>query len=104
MANTYLQQVFVLNLKAARRERGLTQDQLGENAGVSSNHIAMIESGRRFPSVAMIEKISTALGINAYELFIEEDVTQKDLGESIKRVYIRRLKGKLNEFIDQLDL
>lgn len=49
-------------LKDARKKAGLTQKQLGELVGVQQNHLTMIETGKKNPSLALIERISLATG------------------------------------------
>jgi len=36
---------------------------------VSDNYIALLETGKRFPSITMLELLATALGIDILELF-----------------------------------
>jgi len=52
-----------------RRERGLTQEQLAERAGVSRNHIADIELGMRNTGVWSFVLLSRAFGVTLSELF-----------------------------------
>ena len=52
-----------------RRDRGLTQEQLAEGAGVSRNHIADIELGTRNTGVWSFVLLSRALGVTVSELF-----------------------------------
>ncbi|MDR2501561.1 MAG: helix-turn-helix domain-containing protein [Treponema sp.] len=48
---------------------GITQAQLAERVDTSANYIALIESERKFPSLAMLERIAAALEIDAPALF-----------------------------------
>jgi transcriptional regulator with XRE-family HTH domain len=59
------QQVSVLPeaLRAWRRERGWTQEQLAERAGCSSTLIALIETGKRQPGLANAIGIARAIGV-----------------------------------------
>jgi len=43
--------------------------QLAEYCGISSGYIAEIETGKKFPSVGVIEKIAVILKIEPYLLF-----------------------------------
>ena len=52
-----------------RRERGLTQEQLAEAAGVSRNHIADIELGARNTGVWSFLLLARALDASPSELF-----------------------------------
>ena len=57
------------NIKAYRKERGLSQMKLADLVDAAPNYIAMIEAGKRFPSDTMLEKIAVALNREPVELF-----------------------------------
>jgi transcriptional regulator with XRE-family HTH domain len=48
---------------------GLSQAKLAERLDAAPTYIAMIESGKKFPSVDMLERIAAALEIDSPELF-----------------------------------
>lgn len=62
MTNTNNNNRIGLQLKDARKKAQLTQKQLAELVGIHSNHLAMVEAGRKNPSVSLIERISLATG------------------------------------------
>jgi transcriptional regulator with XRE-family HTH domain len=66
---TQLRQILASNIKKYRSLRGFSQMKLAEKVETASNYIAMIETGRKFPSDRILEKIAGALGINAIDLF-----------------------------------
>ncbi len=45
-------------IKEARKEKGLTQKELGEKLGVSYQMIAQYESGHRKPKIETLKRIS----------------------------------------------
>lgn len=51
-----------------RREKGLTQQKLGEEVGATQGAVAHWESGRRQPPLAMLRKIAEALGVDVRDL------------------------------------
>ena len=55
-------------LRAMRQRRGLTLDQLSRTAGVSKAMLSQIEQDKVNPTVAVMIKISTALGVHVAEL------------------------------------
>jgi transcriptional regulator with XRE-family HTH domain len=57
-------------LKRARGEAGMTQRELAEQLGIKASHIAYLESGQRRPSMVLLQKLSRALDLNAYTLFM----------------------------------
>jgi transcriptional regulator with XRE-family HTH domain len=66
---TDLRALLAQNIKKYRKIRGFSQEILAEKAKTSLTHIGMIEIGRKFPSVKMLEQIADALGIDTPELF-----------------------------------
>jgi transcriptional regulator with XRE-family HTH domain len=64
-----LKSVLASNIKAHRKSRNLTQENLAEKVGTAPTYIAMIESGRRTPSFKMIERIAEVFRVDAPELF-----------------------------------
>ena len=64
-----LRAVFTDNLKFYRKKVGLSQQQLAERCGMATNYLSEIEREQKFPSVEMIERISSELKIPAYVLF-----------------------------------
>jgi transcriptional regulator with XRE-family HTH domain len=73
----YLIHIFASNVKKYRLEKGLSQEQLAEKAKLHRTYISAIERERRNISIDNIQKISEALDIEPYLLFmnLEEDVT-----------------------------
>ncbi len=59
------------NLKFYRNLRKLTQEQLGELSGVSTDYISELERGKKMPSIKRLEYIANALNIEIYKFFIE---------------------------------
>lgn len=87
------------NMKYYRKKEGLSQAALAEKAGTAANYIALIEVGKNFPSLQMLEKIADALNIDALDLFdkqsfslIDSESLQKNLIESIEEVVKSKFK------------
>jgi transcriptional regulator with XRE-family HTH domain len=55
-------------VRALREERGLTQDQLAERAGVSATYIGFIERGDNVPTLTIILQVASALKVRPSEL------------------------------------
>lgn len=65
-------------LLAIRRRTGLSQRQLGREAGVANATISQIESGRLNPTVSMLKKILDGVPISLSEFFSDDsDIEQK---------------------------
>ena len=71
---TDLRKVLAVNMKLHRKKLGLSQAKLAELTDVSDNHIALIETGKRFPSLSMLELLAKALKIDVLELFSIEPI------------------------------
>jgi transcriptional regulator with XRE-family HTH domain len=74
-------------IRCLRKEREMTQEQLGEKASMHRTYIADIERGRRNVSVMNLCTMATVFGMNVADLFDGID-TQLSAGE--KR--IRKVK------------
>lgn len=59
-----LKQTVARNVRRLRLERGYTQEELSELAGINRNYTGMIERGERSPTVDMLEKLGKALKID----------------------------------------
>ena len=66
---TDLRSVLASNMKLYRKSLGLSQAKLAEMANTADNYIALIETGRRFPSVSMLERIAKILQKDTLDLF-----------------------------------
>lgn len=55
-------------LKEARAERLLTVRGLAERAGVAPSTVYLVETGRTTPRFEIIQKLSTALGVEPKEI------------------------------------
>lgn len=53
-------------LAAARKEKKLTQKELGKLCGLPQSAIARIEKGEKSPSIATVTKVLTVLGKRLY--------------------------------------
>ena len=73
-----IQDLFILNLKTHRKLRKISQMRLADLCDSSSGYIGEIESGKRFPSVAMIERIAAALEIESWHLFRNAPTNRAD--------------------------
>jgi transcriptional regulator with XRE-family HTH domain len=56
------------NLRTARQNLGLTQEEVAERSGVQAGEISRIERGLRDPKVSTLEKIARALELPAGRL------------------------------------
>lgn len=65
---------FEIILRHIREQRGMSQSDLGEKAGLQAAAISHFENGRRAPSFANLRKLADALSVSIdYLLGREED-------------------------------
>ena len=68
-------------LKNFREKKGLTQQQLATNAGVSCRMIQLYESGNSSPRTSVASRIADALGVSVSSLLGENEMLIADATE-----------------------
>ena len=99
-----IKEILAQNLKENRRKLGITQPELAERAGMSTQYLAMIEIARKFPTADILERLSTALGINTYELFsvsISPERAMEQLQQAILGNMDRAMEHALDKAIEK---
>ena len=87
-------------MKRFRKIKKYSQEKLAEKAGASANYIALIECGKSFPSLQMIEHIAKALEIDELDLFDKRGLTfQSD--ELLKDKLIEELSNTINTVFNE---
>lgn len=71
------------NLIRARREAGLTQEQLSRLVGIDRTTLAHVERGDRSPSFRVATSIARALKKPIDYLFMPDDVQNKHRGDEV---------------------
>jgi transcriptional regulator with XRE-family HTH domain len=59
---------FAANLRKARNEAGLSQEQLSDLSGLHSTEISRLERGVREPRLGTIVRLARGLGVRAADL------------------------------------
>lgn len=54
---------------AARKKKGMSQEQLATKSEIDRSHMGFIEQGRRKPTLSTLHKIANTLGISLEQLF-----------------------------------
>lgn len=60
-------------VRALRTELGVAQEALAHLAGIERSHMGKVERGEHMPTLALILKISRALGCSSAELMMETE-------------------------------
>ena len=56
----------------------MSQQQLAEKCDIATNYLSEIERGQKFPSIELIERLSSELDIPAYFLFLDGKASGKE--------------------------
>jgi transcriptional regulator with XRE-family HTH domain len=64
-----LRQIFALNLRRLRHERGKTQESIAHEADISRSHMSEIERGNVWVGLEIIAKLSEVLDVDPTEFF-----------------------------------
>ncbi|ADM69466.1 HTH-type transcriptional regulator SinR [Paenibacillus polymyxa E681] len=75
-------------IRALRKEKGLSQESLGEKGGFHFSYIGQIERGEKNVSLINIAKIANALDVNLIQLFayVNEDIKVTKHEEGIQEI------------------
>ena len=68
-----------------RREKGLTQEQLGEKLGVTNKTVSRWENGNYMPDLSLLEPLSKELGITLNELLAGETLEESAIAENAEK-------------------
>ena len=72
-------------IKCLREIKGLTQNQLAEQIGVSSKAVSKWETAKGLPDISLIEPLAKALGVSVMELISGDTVINKNISSNILR-------------------
>ena len=75
-------------IKELRKSKGLTQEQLAELINIETSSLSGIESGRHFPSLPTLERISIQLNVEIKNFFDYNHIKSK---EEIKKEIIENI-------------
>lgn len=64
------------NIRRIRKEKGLTQKQLGERLNMTQSAVGQFENDKTSPKIETVEKIASALGVNIVEIMEQFTIEQ----------------------------
>lgn len=64
------------NIQRIRKEKGLTQKQLGERLNMTQSAIGQFENDKTSPKIGTIDKIASALGVNIVDIMEQFTIEQ----------------------------
>ncbi len=71
-----IDKIFGQILKKLRMEKGLSQEEFAANVGLHRTYISQLERGLKSPSLGVMAKISSELGITLVQLMTELEKNQ----------------------------
>jgi transcriptional regulator with XRE-family HTH domain len=75
-------------LRALRKQRGLTQEELGERARLSGKFVGLIERGTGNPSLEVLARLSEALRLELWELLRFEEARGEGAPRNAARAFV----------------
>ena len=88
------------DLKSNRRRLGITQPELAERAGMSTQYLAMIEIARKFPTADILERLAEAMNIYPHELF-SVAVSPERAMEQLQQAILERIDKTIKYAVDK---
>lgn len=88
------------NIKTLRKQLGWSQELLAEKTGVSAPYITQIEVGKRTPSLDMVEKLASALGVE-YKTLFETRIENVQSPDFSKHILETKLISAITDTIHQ---
>ena len=92
--NTYVTGAAIRDL---REKRGITQNELAEQIGVSNKTISKWETARGLPDISLLQPLAAALGVSVIELMNGEPIVNRNLSANMLRskLYICPICGNV---------
>jgi transcriptional regulator with XRE-family HTH domain len=63
-----LRAIVARNLRILRKQKGLSQEELADSAGINRNYVGQIEREEKSPTIDVIEKLAKPLDVRPEEL------------------------------------
>ena len=82
--------VFGRRLKALRKAKKMTQEELAEKLTLHNSYIGLLERGERIPSLITLDKIAKYFGVKPADLIMEEKKSEKYNMKQKELLYIVR--------------
>ena len=78
-------------ISTCRKEKNLTQKQLGEELGVTDRAVSKWENGKSFPDISLIEPLCQILGISVSEFMLGKRIEPEHYQEETEKAWIASL-------------
>ena len=81
----------------------LTVAELAEKLGISQKHLSDIETGTKFPSAGLIEKLAKELNVSVAFLFGGSDPSVSDISNNVATLIMNQLSPTLNDMSQDVE-
>ena len=82
-------------IATCRKDKNITQEQLGERLGVTNKSVSKWENGKCLPDASLYEPLCMVLGISINELFAGQRIKEEDYKRIADKNLMQMLKYKL---------
>jgi len=86
-------------IKFLRIAKGIKQAELAEKLSVTTNYISLVENDKREPSLSFLKELSVALDIPVGLLFLDLDMSKKEVSPQERDVLM-----KMRDLMLQLEI
>lgn len=99
MAGIDIRKIFGENVKYYRKKAGLSQEQLAEKLEISPNHLSVIETGGKFVTYKLLERIVESFNVMPSALFFVSGTASFDdtIQNKINSIIKEELEGVTTE-------
>ena len=104
MAEIDIRKIFGENVKYYRKKAGLSQEQLAEKLDVSPNHLSVIETGGKFVTYKLLERLISIFDIMPAALFYVDGTATNDdsLQNTINTIVKSELEAAYKEISQKI--
>jgi transcriptional regulator with XRE-family HTH domain len=89
-----IREIFASNIRALRRARGISQEDLADRAGIHRTYVSALERCQYSATIDMVDSLARILGVQAADLLDVE--TAKRSGEPKTSARPKKTKGHRN--------
>ena len=82
-------------ISTCRKEKNLTQKQLGEELGLTDRAVSKWENGKSFPDISLIEPLCQILDISVSEFMLGKRIEPEHYQEETEKAWIASLDEPL---------
>ena len=87
MRKTNIRAILGANVKRFRTLNRLSQEELAEQINISTTFLSSIEIGKKWVSPNTLDKLSDALNIESYELFMPQTADSSDIQRRTDEIF-----------------